>query len=249
MEKREYDEPPLIEAACEFRFPPDSDWDNTIPGRLYERIEQKFPNKRSGKHVNIRLGIEEEQFHPSFDARDRTIFSNEEETQVVQLLPRVLTVHRLPPYTSWDAFQPLVIEVLGACFDLVDVERLHRASVRYRNHIEFPNEISIEDYFDFYPYLGENFPQGVGAFISGVEFPRNDDGLLRVELTSVAPEEDDTNLAVRLDLTCARLKALDVETMGDVETWLDGAHDDIEDFFEGAIRDPLRENFGVPEAT
>lgn len=248
MERRQYENPPLLEAVCEFRFSPDEEWDNTIAGRLFTELEDEFPEKQSGQHVDVDLNInvEEEILQPSFRARKRTIFQNDDETYVVQLLPNLLTVHRLRPYPSWPEFRPVVLEVFRRYLDVADPDRLHRANVRYLNHIEFSDAVSMGDNFDFYPHLGDDLPDEHGAFLCGVEFPKRDDELLRLEMTSVNPHEEESDIAVRLDLTYGRMTPTDLQDF-DPEGWLDAAHDDIEEAFEGAIREPLREKFGVRE--
>ena len=42
---RRYKNPPVIEVVSEIRFSPDSEWDITIPGMLYEKIRGTFPIK------------------------------------------------------------------------------------------------------------------------------------------------------------------------------------------------------------
>lgn len=250
MQRRRYNDPPVIEAVCEFRFSPDDEWDNTIPGRLYSKLEEHFPEKRSGKHVDVDVNFSpgEEIIQPSFRARDRTVFRNEDETRVVQLLPNLLTVHRLAPYPTWDEYRPMVLEVLHSYMEVAEPTRLHRASVRYLNHIEFSETVSMEDKFDFYPHLGDDLPDEHGPFLCGVEFPKGDEELLRMEMTSVNPREDDAQSAVRLDLTYGRMNPVELEEWNE-ENWLNTAHDEVESGFEGAIREPLREVFGVQEAT
>ncbi|MBI4566163.1 MAG: TIGR04255 family protein [Planctomycetes bacterium] len=44
-EGRKYRNPPVIEALCEIYFA-ESAWDDTIPGRFYERVRDRFPSTK-----------------------------------------------------------------------------------------------------------------------------------------------------------------------------------------------------------
>jgi uncharacterized protein (TIGR04255 family) len=244
---REYEHPPLIEAMCGFRFPPGQEWDATVPGLVYERLQDHYPNKRSGKHVNVSVGIEGGDFRPSFGAEERTIFISEDEKDIVQMKPGELTVHRLEPYPSWEQFRPEVLRVLEAYLDVATPEVFHRVRMRYLNQIDFSKPLDLADYFDFYPHVGEQLPEEHGPFICGAEFPVAESELLRMEMTSVEPESDGTEASVRLDLTFNRQSQISVSDF-EREQWLNSAHEEIEEAFEGAIRDGLREKFGWKEA-
>jgi hypothetical protein len=55
---RRYAAPPLIEAVCELRLTPDTQWDLTIPGMIYEKVKDDFPNReqRLAQEVEIEQG-------------------------------------------------------------------------------------------------------------------------------------------------------------------------------------------------
>jgi len=42
---RKYRKPPVVEALCEIYFA-GSNWDETVPGRFYDRVKDNFPVKR-----------------------------------------------------------------------------------------------------------------------------------------------------------------------------------------------------------
>ena len=237
-----YENPPLVEAVCEFRFAPGADWDTTIPGLLYERLSDVYPNKTSGKHVNVTFGIEGTGLRPTIGAQDRTVFSSEDERDLVQVLPRVISVHRKAPYTSWDAFKPRVESALNAYLSVASPSEVYRASVRYRNQFEFTHRIEVSDYLDFYPSIGDGFEGERGAFLCGVEFPRGEEERLQVELTTVEPQDPQSTDAMRLDLNYMLLESRDIGEFS-ASDWLDDAHAEVEAAFEGAITEQLRARF------
>jgi uncharacterized protein (TIGR04255 family) len=54
----EYKNPPAIEAVCEFRLSPETEWDITIPGLIYERVKEKFPIKEQRTFQNVEISSE-----------------------------------------------------------------------------------------------------------------------------------------------------------------------------------------------
>ena len=44
-----YKNPSIVEALCEFTFAPETPWDSTIFGRLYERLKENFPQREEGE--------------------------------------------------------------------------------------------------------------------------------------------------------------------------------------------------------
>ena len=58
---RQYNNPPIETAVCEFRFPPTKPWDLVVPGLMYTKLSNDFPIRlpaRRGQGVNIQLGPE-----------------------------------------------------------------------------------------------------------------------------------------------------------------------------------------------
>ena len=55
---RRYKNPPIVEALCEFEFISSQPWDLTIPGLIYEKVKDEFPDKRQ----QIGIGV---QFKPT----------------------------------------------------------------------------------------------------------------------------------------------------------------------------------------
>lgn len=51
VKRRQYNNPPIVEALCEIRFSPGQDWDLTIPGHFHEKIKTTYPGKPSNKDV------------------------------------------------------------------------------------------------------------------------------------------------------------------------------------------------------
>ncbi len=240
---RKYKYPPIIEAICEFRLAPDTKWDLTVPGLLYEKIRGDFP-------------IKEQKVVPELDAdsitsstprlrlNERVIFLKNDKKTFMQVGQNLLAVNRLKPYESWNNFQPDVELALKGLMACVDVGAFQRIGLRYINKIEIKQPtIKLEDYFDFRPNLGERLPKDMSAFTVGCELPFNERrDICRMQLTSAVSDAHEAS-ALLLDFDYFLLKAQNYNLEQTLE-WINNSHAKIEQLFEGCIQDSLRHIFG-----
>jgi uncharacterized protein (TIGR04255 family) len=154
---RKYRKSPIIEAVCEFRFDPSSQWDITVPGLVYEAVRNDFPKKRA-----VGVDITQQQGTNS----ERVQFLQNDEKVLIQVWPHGLSVNHLRPYPSWTDFQPLIKRGFDAYCKAANPKGIHRIGLRYINRIEIPEEkVKMENYFEFYPFTGSNVPKEYSHFI------------------------------------------------------------------------------------
>ena len=245
---RRYRNPPIVEAVCEFRFPPDSPWDLTIPGLVYERIKGAFPEKRQAPMFGfgIRLGPQgaiEQQVEPS----TRMQFLSRDGKALVQVGPNLLAVNHLKPYPGWDAFVPMIQQAYRANVETAPPTAIQRIGLRYINRFELPGpRVELEEYLNFYPYLGHDLPQDFGEFTVRIQTAFNAlrDGL-QMTLASADAGNADVNVFV-LDIDYFLAKPGTIGTH-EAFSWVDEAHDRLEQVFEGCISDKLRQLFQMEE--
>ncbi|MCH8295382.1 TIGR04255 family protein [Candidatus Poribacteria bacterium] len=240
---RKYKSPPIIEAFCEFVFSSDSPWDLTIPGLIYEKIRKNFP-----KRQQIRLPIIDIVGNASGINRlgvstpERIRFLREDETAIIQVAQHLLVINHLTPYSSWKAFLPLIQKGFDTYWEVVEPKGIDKIRLSYINQIEFQPPVELEDYFYFYPFVGQSLPQDFNSFITGIENEYETDfSSLSVRLGStISRIPDKVSMTLNLEYTLRKPGA--VERDGVFE-WLQVAHDRIEKTFEGCITDKLRKKF------
>lgn len=245
MGKR-YHNPPVIEAVCEFRFDPSSPWDMAMPGLMYERLKEKYPKRRQVSAVDVIVSTEE-PLKQKILRNDRLHFLSADDKAIVQVGPHLLAVNRLAPYSSWESFFPSIQYAFSVYRETADPKALVRVGLKYVNRIIFPKAaFSLEDYFEFYPFLGSRLPQLLQNFFLGVEFSFESgrDGL-RLQMQTAASEQDNT-YSFLLDLDHFAVGAAKV-SFDYVFNWLELAHARIEDVFEGCLKEAIRQRFGVAE--
>lgn len=242
---RKYAKPPVIEAVCEFRLPPSTQWDLTIPGLVYERVREEFPHKEQRVIQNIEVTEKPDAggIQHKITAENRAWFLTEDRNTFIQVGTRALAVNRLSPYPTWEEFRPAIEKAVSVLREVVEVSGFQRIGLRYINRIEIPSpSVELDDYFAFRLVLGEGLPQLMQGFICGAVLPfLNGRDLCKVELTNAVPESQ-LSTAFLLDLDYYLARPEDVSAEG-VLAWVEEAHRAVEDAFEDCISDRLRELF------
>lgn len=239
-----YDNPPIIEAVCEFRFEPQEAWDLAVPGLIFEKLRDRFPKRRPGRTFETIVQPSPKGLQQQLTQRDFLQFLTEDEKMLVEVGQHTLRVVHFRPYSSWATFLPVIHEALSAYKNVVTPSGYARVGLRYVNQIDIPGtHIELESYFDVYPYVGERLPQNFYSFILGTESPYEDGtNILRLQITTGSFNRKDI-IPIMLDLDHFLGKTGQL-AFGEETAWLNKAHDRIEMVFEGSIKDPIRELFG-----
>ena len=247
MSKR-YSNSPIIEAVCELRLAPDSKWDLTIPGLIYETIKNDFPNKEQ-RRVSNQLILPKEilekpqNIEQQLIIDDLALFRSEDQKQLIQVGNHLLSINRLKPYISWNQFRPLIGKAFEILRQVAGLNEIQRIGLRYINRIDVPDtNIKLENYFEFKPSLGRNLPEMLIDFIVKCSLSYYDGrDICRIQLRSVIPEDkNSSSFLLDLDYFLNDPKAV---TENSILEWADKAHEEIEKVFEGCITDRLRTLF------
>lgn len=241
--RRKYLNPPIIEAVCEFRLAHDSKWDLTIPGLVYEKVTNEFPNKEQRLIQEVEFTQSPQGIQQQIRTSERVLFLTNDRKTFIQVGPHFLAINCLKPYPTWEGFKPWIEKAFSTLIETVDVERLQRIGLRYINRIEIPSRsIDLDNYFEFRPFLGQNLPQNMENFIVQCLLPFFDGrDSCKVQLTNAVPERPD-NISFLLDLDYFLAQAQTVSANQALE-WVEDAHQKVEEIFEGCIAERLREIF------
>lgn len=238
-----YASPPVIEAVCEFRLADETEWDMTVPGLIYEEIKDEFPHK---DHRQIQqMGIRKTDNGPVHEMRtdERMLFLTDDRKMFVQIGKRLVAINCLQPYPAWDVFKQKIDEVFGVLKNNVELRGIQRVGLRYINRVDLPRRVlKLEEYFSFYPHKGEGLPKNIANFNMICVFPFHEgQEVCRVQLRDAKPQ-DDTSVAVMLDLDYCSAVPNKVPVVRTLE-WVEGAHQKVVNVFEGCISDKLRDIF------
>ena len=151
------------------------------------------------------------------------------------------------PYVHWEAFSERIHGAYDRFRDVVSTDTVRTMNLRYVNLIEIPEqEVTLSDYFAFYPTLPPELPRTPAGFITGCEFAFHDNrDNCRVELTDAVPESTENNaFLLNIDYFLAEERSIPMDGVGD---WLEIAHTHVRDIFEACIKDTLRDLFTIRE--
>jgi len=241
---RLYENPPLVEALCEFQFESSQSWDWTIPGLVYDKIRKDFPKKKQQNIVEMAARIEQDEVTPSIKGGvNRMQFLREDETALIQVGPNLLVVNQLRPYTTWGKFQKMINSSLAIYRDVANPKALKRIGLRYINRLEIPEaEVRIEDYILAVPTIPEPIPQVFATWIQRVEIPFVDSNGIMVMQSGLLKQEEPNKVNFILDLDFITLDIREVK-LENATNWLEKAHDAVEKTFEVCITHKSRALF------
>ncbi len=240
---RQYPNPPLTEAVCEFRFQDDASWDPTVPGRLYERLRHDFPKHQAVGTLETSISVQPLLIQQQVRPLNQSQFLREDGTALVQVGPNLLAINHLRPYPGWATFLPIIADVLAKYREVAEPRGLQRIGLRYVNRFLFEGpRVELEDFFDFYPYVGPNLPQDYALFMVGIHVSFDEHGdAIRIQLND-ADGDRPGEVAFILDFDYFLNRPGEVG-LDSVDSWLEQAHQRIEEVFEGCIKTSLRERF------
>jgi uncharacterized protein (TIGR04255 family) len=240
---RKYANPPIIEAICEFRLLPDSPWDLTIHGLIYEKIKKTFPHKEQRLVQEVEINRGPKGIDQEVRLSERSFFFTHDKTIFVQTGQHLLAINCLKPYPHWEGFKPKIVEAFDALTSSIDVKGLARIGYRAINRIEIPRQsFNLDDYFEFRPFLGTALPQNMVSFIIGCILPFFDNrDYCKIQLTTGVPNISGYG-AFLLDIDYFIDKPSGI-SVTDALGWVEEAHTQINRIFEGCLTDSLREIF------
>ena len=244
---RKYKNSPIVEALCEFQFIPSQPWDMTIPGLLYEKIHNEFPEKQQKMGFGLGVRPQDAGIEQKVELTQRMQFLRPDKSALVQVSPDLLTVNHLKPYSTWETFKPLILNNWEIYREIANPKGFKRIGLRYINKIEFDEgPIELSDYLAYYPFIPPKLPQTHEAFNVRIEIPYEEgrDRLL-LRLASAIPEKPEAfSLVLDLDYIMAIPERVSLEQSAE---WIEKAHTEVENAFEACITDNSRNIFGENE--
>ncbi len=181
-QRRQYKNPPIEEALCQFRFPSGREWDSTIPSRLQVKLGDEYAGEQKERRV-LEVKSQVQEGIPS------SLRSNDELTRIhlptksgkrlIGVGPDVLSVHMLRPYQNpdkpacggWEEFSCRIRQALGMYYEVVEPTGVSGIGIRYINKILIPEgTVKVEDYLKCALSEVDELPDLVRNFMSHVDY-------------------------------------------------------------------------------
>ena len=232
-----------MEVVCEFRFAEGSDWDLTMPGRLYERLREDFPETQSHSSLHFKVDADEQRVAQVSEERAR--FVRRDGTALVQVAQHLLAVNHLRPYPGWADYRRLVGDTLSVYRKVAAPDALERLGLRYINRIAVPfdeQDFTLNDYIKAVPQVPEAIPRRLYRHFMRLEVAFDTPpGILLLQSGSMPPDEDG-QIPLVLDIEFAT-KEGEAPALDACAEWLDGAHEQVSRAFEACLGEKSRPLF------
>lgn len=241
MERRQYKNPPIEEAVCEFRFAAGSEWNPMIQARFLARIASSYDGNPREEPFLIQL---DDADPTKVRQVTRVIIPAEDGTRQVSLYPNTLSVSALRPYEGWSEFRPRISDALDVYREFAEPVGVRRVGVRYINRMVLPESPScISRYFRGGPTPVEGLPQNAISILSRVQFLYEDGVTCRlIHSTFDAKQEDHVGLLLDLDLAWTEPEN-EPRAIDDAMALVDDLRNRERSAFESVITDEARKVF------
>jgi uncharacterized protein (TIGR04255 family) len=240
-----YKNPPILEAFCEIFFA-GSEWDDTIPGSFYQRVQGTYPDKQQLTSFGVTFLFAPQGQVNAQGRSDKNLmrFIKHDKSQLIQLAENLLTVNQLQPYCGYQQFQSDIDKAIKEYISIAAPKKVERIGVRYVNQIIIPSDnFDLSEYLKLLPGVPEDVATAITGFTTRVSLvARHPDHQIYVTLSNATPISEGSTTLI-LDL----YDTLQVHNDANVESILKAvteAHDNIGHVFEGVITDKARELFG-----
>ena len=223
--------PPLIEAACEFRFNPESEWDWTIPGRLFDKIGDEFSERSEVRRLGLTVQESDKQTpSPTLieSGPDRIHLKRSDGSAIVQIGPRLLAISLKRPYPNWETYRELILRIYEAHREIAGASKLARLGLRYINKIPM-KKLAFTDVITVWPTLAGALNRYASTFYQRYELKHDNPKGTLIHQTGL--QTVDGKSVIMLDLDFVSVSVGRLKRTESIEKWLDLAHERIEEGF------------------
>ncbi|AZI27037.1 TIGR04255 family protein [Pedobacter sp. G11] len=230
---------PLVEALFEVAFKDESkEYDPTLPGLFYSKIESDFPEK--SEVSNFEYWVETKDGARRKITAPLSRFSNSDGS-IIQLTKDFIVFNKIAPNINWLSLKDSILEKLEQFIQVNKNQNIISYSLKYFNIIEIPTDEAMEDNFTFSLSFPKNINYKLNGFLSKVHF-ETDGMMVRMNIESLESESEDSNaIALELIVTGNEEFAYNKEVLSE---WLKEAHDLICRVFIESLNVKLKEKYG-----
>lgn len=242
---KQYKSPPLIEAYCEIQFE-GSKWDIIYPAEFYNAVKEDFPIKETIELQDFHVVINDDNVGVKPNAQfSKPILqcTNEKQNVIIQFTEKVLILRVVSPYMGWLSFKELILDIYDKCFNVIGDREIKRVNLVYKNTLKTGKSHSYENtkkYFNLYPNIPNNHDPNIGTAIQMlVELPSKDNrSVLVIQQSTLNPVNDiEAPIALNIKYICLFPESIQFES------WLEDAHNSIQDTFESSITEFSKSKF------
>lgn len=239
-----YDKAPLQEVIFEARFL-DEGYDLTLPGRFFDRISMKFPQKKEIQNNTVIISSYPLTSPPIIQAPVIQAW-NENHKSCLQIGPGIISANDIS-YLNWERFSDNINILLDGYFDCASPSIAQRIGYRCINRFLIPSEnMVLSDYFRLGCALPNELinPLGLGFNIFKEYNFKNRKIAIILKFYSDTLREDEKGVAFLLDIDSFTTEEITVEKQAILRAASD-CHDLEKIIFESLLQDKTRALMGA----
>ena len=239
----QYRSPPVVEVVCEFRFSSKTEWNDTLADRFHAAVRETFPERDRIVEHQFEFEVTPDKSQSKKGKRERPVFLTPDRRMFIQFGERIVSIHCLKPYPSWEKFRPIIEQVYRALSEATEIKGIDRIGLLYVDKNEIPGtEIDLTEYFKFRPVIEGYKPESFVNFLMGVDLPfAGQRDLCRLQLTrAVAEREGYSTFLLTSDYFLRKRQGI---SPAGALSWLEEAHSAIKDIFKNCITERLEQLF------
>ncbi len=146
------EEDPIQEAIFELRFQTEiAALADLLPGMIFPRVRDRFP--QSERLPSSFIPRELQQTQPELRYQPRHKISGDASSIGLGDFSVMLNTQR--PYVGWEAFRPVILELVGLVREFKVVSKLERFSLKYSNLLQAADAKERYELTDFAGHLGK----------------------------------------------------------------------------------------------
>lgn len=244
--RRQYQNPPIVEAIATVWFTAPMEWNLATPGLLFSALRDTYPAPPQSRNVmEAQLAAEPDSDSANLQVRtgpQMVMFSNQDQSRKLMIGQAQISSHGLPPYEGWESLESRLIDAFDSIAELRPENSISRLGVRYINRVGIPGqEIRPDDYLTMGINTPAGFPGVVSAFLSRYEatYPDRESG---IAFTWASTEADANMSAFMLDLDLSWTPPAPIDR-GELGQRLRALKEKETVAFESLLKDSMREVF------
>lgn len=245
LSRHQYRRPPVVEALIDIHVAFAGAINVPVLRQVWAGDEAQYPTEQqlmaTQLTIDVGTGAPTSQTQEVMGYR----FISSSQNAVIQARSNGFSFSRLPPYSSWNDWQPEAKRLWDKYREIMNPVAITRIAVRYINRIDIGStgKHSFSDFLTTYPEIGPGLPQSVTGYIMQLQLPEPEMPGVTLQLgQGRVLNTDDDVASILLDLDLFRVGEIAVQ--GD-EVWhhLKRLHDRENELFEACITDLARETF------
>ena len=192
--------------------------------------------------MQLVLGPDKPSAQPVIKGPERVQMKWPDGSAMVQVGPHLLVINHLRPYSDWEYFRPMILDAFSKHEKISRATKLARIGLRYINQIKLPEgDCRLETITTLDPKLTGVMNRPLAGMYQRFELEQ--ERPKAVLIVQVGTQRTEQGNFVMLDFDIGSQPQQEFSSIDSVATWLNDAHERIDEAFLAAVNPDLIEKW------